>query len=422
MKTCWQILDISQTTDVDIIRRAYLALLPSFHPETDPQGFKQLRQAYEDALRIAQSPAKSVWQPEEHEVAEHEILLAFRALLASDSERFLPSAWQRFIQQLNYCSMEEIDELRWSLCTIAMNTAHLSFECVVLLAERLRWLQEENTGEIDEEELESFLYAIAKGNVFNFQTILHLPVAVQNDTIDFYQMFARIWSSHPEWLTLYLAQHRAVIIPDDAKLHRNLLRWYSASRLGIPELLDYARSWREAEPDNEDARYYEYAQRVYCGGKPLLYVPGDSARTRFHLYEILSDEKLSALGRSLVEMVLHKGRKPRISLTRDTEHPLWPLYLVAKQLVQASQPTEESLMPIVSRLDAEDRCPLEALIIRRLLIQAANFTEKQTVEPEPQPQPMPVDDGGPGCLGVIKIIFYIFIFAGLIGKILHLFG
>ncbi|STJ12629.1 DnaJ-class chaperone [Escherichia coli] len=53
MKTCWQILDISQTTDVDIIRRAYLALLPSFHPETDPQGFKQLRQAYEDALRIA---------------------------------------------------------------------------------------------------------------------------------------------------------------------------------------------------------------------------------------------------------------------------------------------------------------------------------------------------------------------------------
>lgn len=52
------------------------------------------------------------------------------------------------------------------------------------------------------------------------------------------------------------------------------------------------------------------------------------------------------------------------------------IYLVAKQLVQACQPTEESLMPIVSRLDAENRCPLEALIIRRLLIQAANFTEK----------------------------------------------
>ncbi len=94
----------------------------------------------------------------------------------------------------------------------------------MLLAERLRWLQEENVGEIDEEELESFLYAIAKGNVFNFQTILHLPVAVQNDTIDFYQMFARIWSSHPEWLTLYLAQHRAVIIP----MMQNCTEIYSA--------------------------------------------------------------------------------------------------------------------------------------------------------------------------------------------------
>ncbi|SQD05952.1 DnaJ-class chaperone [Escherichia coli] len=266
-----------------------------------------------------------------------------------------------------------------------------------------------------------------------------------------------------------------MIIPDDAKLHRNLLRWYSAGRLGIPELLDYAgrggklnlimkmrvimnthnasivekakACWQNfvttgasIPPPQADALilqwcrqhrvdYYplvvmmiEARELVNDQGKPLLYIPGDSARTRFHLYEILSDEKLSALGRSLVEMVLHKGRKPRISLTRDTEHPLWPLYLVAKQLVQANQPTEESLMPIVSRLDAEDRCPLEALIIRRLLIQAANFTEKQTVEPEPQPQPMPVDDGGPGCLGIIKIIFYIFIFAGLIGKILHLFG
>lgn len=60
-------------------------------------------------------------------------------------------------------------------------------------------------------------------------------------------------------------------------------------------------------------------------------------------------------------------------------------------------------MPIVSRLDAEDRCPLEALIIRRLLIQAANFTGQETVEPEPQPQPMPVDDGGLGCLASSKL-------------------
>ncbi|HEA8825280.1 TPA: hypothetical protein RXQ20_002956 [Escherichia coli] len=56
MKTCWQILEIESTTQIDIIRQAYLARLPLCHPETDPQGFKALRQAYEEALRLAVNP------------------------------------------------------------------------------------------------------------------------------------------------------------------------------------------------------------------------------------------------------------------------------------------------------------------------------------------------------------------------------
>jgi len=57
MKTCWEVLGIEYTHDADAIRQAYLALLPSFHPESDPQGFKALRQAYESALQEAKKPA-----------------------------------------------------------------------------------------------------------------------------------------------------------------------------------------------------------------------------------------------------------------------------------------------------------------------------------------------------------------------------
>ncbi len=121
-------------------------------------------------------------------------------------------------------------------------------------------------------------------------------------------------------------------------------------------------------------------------------------------------------------MILLKGHKPRLALAGDTQHRLWPLYLVAEQLVQASQPPEDLLLPIITRLDAEDRCPLEALIIRRLLIQSANFAGQNNIEPVTRTQSMPADDGGSGCSGIIKIIFYIFIFAGLLGKILHLVG
>ncbi len=149
-----------------------------------------------------------------------------------------------------------------------MNTAHLSFECVVLLSRKIAVVTGGKYREKDEEELESFLYAIAKGNVFELPDYFwHLPVAVQNDTIDFYQMFARIWSSHPEWLII-----SATSRSDYPLLTQNCTEFYSAGIAQVAwdsELLDYARSWREAEPDNEDARYYEYAQRVYCGeGKP----------------------------------------------------------------------------------------------------------------------------------------------------------
>ncbi len=44
MNICWEIPGIEPTTDLECIRQAYLALLPSFHPESDPQGFKRLRQ------------------------------------------------------------------------------------------------------------------------------------------------------------------------------------------------------------------------------------------------------------------------------------------------------------------------------------------------------------------------------------------
>lgn len=60
-------------------------------------------------------------------------------------------------------------------------------------------------------------------------------------------------------------------IPDDAKLHRKLLRWYSSVQTGMAELIPVAQQWQAEEPESEDARYYQCAQRLYCGeGKACL--------------------------------------------------------------------------------------------------------------------------------------------------------
>ena len=49
----FQILGISETTDEEAIRAAYREVLKRTNPEDDPEGFKRLRQAYEEALRLA---------------------------------------------------------------------------------------------------------------------------------------------------------------------------------------------------------------------------------------------------------------------------------------------------------------------------------------------------------------------------------
>lgn len=60
-------------------------------------------------------------------------------------------------------------------------------------------------------------------------------------------------------------------IPDDVKLHRKLLRWYSSVKRGMAELIPVAQQWQAEEPESEDARYYQCAQRLYCGeGESLL--------------------------------------------------------------------------------------------------------------------------------------------------------
>ncbi len=82
------------------------ALLPLFTLRVYPQVFKRLRQPGEEAQHWAvPSPAEDVKTEEVGD--EHEILVCSGELLASERDRFQPSAWQKFIQQLNQCSMDD---------------------------------------------------------------------------------------------------------------------------------------------------------------------------------------------------------------------------------------------------------------------------------------------------------------------------
>ncbi|MCO4158238.1 J domain-containing protein [Citrobacter amalonaticus] len=418
MNICWEILGIEPTTDLERIRQSYLALLPSFHPESDPQGFKQLRQAYEEAQQWVASPAEDVKADEVSD--EHEILVAFRELLASDSDRFQPSAWQKFIQQLNQCSMDEVDKLRWSLCDIAMKTETLSLSCLALLAQRLNWQPQEAEDDAEGEELEAFLETVKRGDAFDLLSLAKLPLVVQDQTNAYFFELEHVWRFYPEHFADALQIHGALVIPEDKRLHRKLLHWFSAQQWGITELVDIARHWQAAEPDNEDAHYYLCRQRWLCGeGESLLadlcdfwqrypstqaddlllnwcrqhqpdyfplvvmavearcmadaeYVPGKSARTRLLWADILHSGTLSPLGRSFVESLLYKRKAmawadSRLSTKGEPETTLLDLYRTAEQVVLEAFPKEKPFFRLLIRLEEGQSGPLETPITQMLL-------------------------------------------------------
>ncbi|VEA08454.1 DnaJ domain protein [Salmonella enterica subsp. enterica serovar Sanjuan] len=170
--------------------------------ESDPQGFKRLRQAYEEAQHWAASPAEDV---KTEEVATN-MKYWWRSgnCWHQTRDRFQPSAWQKFIQQLNQCSMDEIDKLRWQLCDIAMKTETISLSCLALLAQRLNWQPQEADDDAEGEELEAFLETVKRGDAFDLLSLAKLPLVVQDQTDAYFFKLEHIWRFYPEHLpTLY---------------------------------------------------------------------------------------------------------------------------------------------------------------------------------------------------------------------------
>ncbi|MCG8709593.1 J domain-containing protein [Brenneria sp. 4F2] len=259
---CWQLLGIEPTQDLDIIRQAYRQKVPQFHPETDPEGFKRLRQAYDTASRLAQTPpdenrAEEAAKPAEEDSELTPLQTAFDQLLSNPAQRCDPQHWQRYIHLLNQHSVDVIDRIRWPLLQRLSQEPGLANRCAQMLAERMRWQQRlDELADAPREEIRDFLDSLEQDDLFDFSLLSHLSLPAQLQTIFYFQQANGLFWNRP-WFALkaHLCIATTIYWPDTPDLMRRLVRWHSHAEQPCAQLRDYCLQQMAEKPEDDDWLY-----------------------------------------------------------------------------------------------------------------------------------------------------------------------
>ncbi|TDF81117.1 DUF805 domain-containing protein [Pseudomonas sp. H9] len=270
--SCWIHLGIEPTNDPDVIRGAYRARLPHHHPETDPEGFQALRQAYEAALQQAreQKTQSTAYEgtASNDDPAERS-KTAFLELLNDPARRFYLPAWQAFIEQLDHLSLETLENLSWALLYNLMHTSPLSHNCAQLLATRMGWSSQLLHLE-QPEQVEAFLESIADADPFDTSLMKDWPPEIQVETLWYARSLEHLFHYRPLFEYKHFASaHTCLALPDDPAFIQRLLVQFSQAGIASPTLCTLLAEQQRQAPDDIDLLYLLARQSSACGQEEL---------------------------------------------------------------------------------------------------------------------------------------------------------
>lgn len=150
---CWTFLGIRPTEDEGAIRRVYLEKLPQHHPEEDPDGFRKLREAMEEALREAgrlkeERESKESQGFHESEMLGREEIQGFlkeaEEVYRDYGRRICPQEWEKLLSLPLCQELESQREAGWALLGFLMDHFHMPHSCFQVFDKHFGWQDDEN--------------------------------------------------------------------------------------------------------------------------------------------------------------------------------------------------------------------------------------------------------------------------------------
>ena len=127
------VLGIGMTKDENEIRMAYRKLLVGTNPEDDPEGFKRLRGAYEEALTYARKPEdddevrEAEWMEEKGLTGE--VLRQLSDIYKSLPRRLDLEEWKALLNHPVFQSLDEGEPAKWGVFSYLAD--HYRVKCEV---------------------------------------------------------------------------------------------------------------------------------------------------------------------------------------------------------------------------------------------------------------------------------------------------
>jgi len=132
----WDILNIPPTDNKEAIKSAYMAQLPKYNPEDDPDGFVQLRIAYEEALGEADST-------QEEDLTPTGLFVKRVSEVYSDfSQRCDIEIWKELLKDEVCVRIDLMEETQLKLLAFLMGNHFLPKDIWMLLSNHFDWSSE----------------------------------------------------------------------------------------------------------------------------------------------------------------------------------------------------------------------------------------------------------------------------------------